>query len=461
MTDMERIVTGYDGSPDSNAALRWAIWEAEARHTELAVCLAWAPHYLAAIGGREVYDLAKQRAEEILEDGLRYAKSSLGPGRVLPLLARSSPAEVLCEQSRTAELVVVGSRGHGGVPGLRLGSVAWQLASRGHGPVVVVRGEWIHPNENACPVVAGTDGSPASLAALTLAFHEAELRNVPLLAVCALADAPGILGGSRQLEEDFNDLMATQEKEHPDVRVIRRVQPGAPREALLAATEHAQLIAVGSRGRGRLDVMNLGSVAQAMLQYAPCPVAVTRPSASGLLFPQPKGVTTVPAASASSAAASSSRPIAAGRPVASANRQAASTFGPIEPAGSRMPRSCAAVARLIGRARAVPYPSMTAGTSVSSNSASAAVACANSAAVRSLSSTASTPCRPPSLPRVTGTPPPPVQMTTAPLAASSLIMSSSTIRTGSGEGTTRRHAAPSRRICQPRSPASRVAVAWS
>jgi nucleotide-binding universal stress UspA family protein len=79
--------------------------------------------------------------------------------------------------------------------------------------------------------------------------------------------------------------MTKQEKAHPDVSVIRQVEPGSPREALLAAAEHAQLLAVGSRGRCGFEAMNLGSVAQAMLNYAPCPVAVTRPSPSELLFP--------------------------------------------------------------------------------------------------------------------------------------------------------------------------------
>lgn len=277
---MQGIVIGYDGSPGSEAALRWAVSEAGARGTELTVCLAWAPHYLAVLSERHVYDQARQRAEEILEGGLQYAKSLLGPDRVLPLLAPSPAAEVLCEQSRTAELVVVGSRGHGGVPGLRLGSVAWQLACHGHGQVVVARGQWVHPNENKEPVVAGTDGSQDSLAALALAFREAELHDVPLVAVCSLADTSGILGGTHQLEKDFSDLMTGLENEYPAVKATRQVEPGSPREALLAAAEHAQLIVVGSRGRGGLDDMNLGSVAQAVLHYAPCPVAVTRAPAS-------------------------------------------------------------------------------------------------------------------------------------------------------------------------------------
>ena len=83
--------------------------------------------------------------------------------------------------------------------------------------------------------------------------------------------------------------------------------------------------------------------------------------------------------------------MAAGLPVASTKRHTASTFGPIDPAGKERARSPAGVARRTGRACGVPYPSMTAATSVSSSSASACSSRASSEAVRSLSTTASTP----------------------------------------------------------------------
>jgi nucleotide-binding universal stress UspA family protein len=71
------------------------------------------------------------------------------------------------------------------------------------------------------------------------------------------------------------------EKEHPDVTVLRQVAQGSPRDALLAAAHEAQLLVVGCRGRGGVRGMNLGSVAQALLHYAPCPVAVIHPPAGG------------------------------------------------------------------------------------------------------------------------------------------------------------------------------------
>jgi nucleotide-binding universal stress UspA family protein len=122
--------------------------------------------------------------------------------------------------------------------------------------------------------VVGADGSPAARAAVTFAFEEAALRDVPLVAVCALADAVGRLGGSRQLEEDFEHLVACESKEHPEVSAVRQVLSGTPRAALLAASADAQMLVLGARGRGGLGNMSLGSVAQTLLQHASCPVGV-------------------------------------------------------------------------------------------------------------------------------------------------------------------------------------------
>jgi nucleotide-binding universal stress UspA family protein len=224
----------------------------------------------------DLCDLARQHGQELLTRGLPYAETVLGPDRVHPDLAAGPAAQVLCERSRAADMVVVGSRGHGELPGLRLGSVSWQVAGHASGPVVVVRGAWRPANQVPGPVVLGADGSPAGQAAITFAFEEAALRVVPLVTVCALADAPCRLGGSRQLEEDFDQALAVAAKEHPDVSVVRQVLPGTPRAALLSAAADAQLLVVGARGRGGFDEMSLGSIAEAVLLYAPGPVAVVR-----------------------------------------------------------------------------------------------------------------------------------------------------------------------------------------
>ena len=268
------IVAGYDGSPDSGQALRWAAREAQARGTTLVVCLAWTPDQIALPTESDLCDLARQHGREILARGLPYAESVLGPGRVHADLAGGSAAHVLCERSRTAEMVVVGCRGYSELRNLQLGSVSWQVAGHACGRVVIVRGELRPANQAPGPVVVGADGSPAAQAAIAFAFEEAALRDAPLVAVCALTDAPGRLGEGRQVEEEFGHLVDYAAKEHPDVAVLRRVLPGTPRAALLTAAADAQLIVVGARGRGGLEGMRLGSVAQAVLHHAPGSVAV-------------------------------------------------------------------------------------------------------------------------------------------------------------------------------------------
>jgi nucleotide-binding universal stress UspA family protein len=127
--------------------------------------------------------------------------------------------------------------------------------------------------------VVGADGSPGAQAAVAFAFEEAALRDVPLVAVCALTDTSGRLGEGHQVREDFEHLMACEAKEHPDATWVRQILAGTPRVALLAASAGAQMLVVGSRGRDGIADMSLGSVAQAVLHHAPCPVGVVRPTA--------------------------------------------------------------------------------------------------------------------------------------------------------------------------------------
>jgi nucleotide-binding universal stress UspA family protein len=276
---LDGVLAGYDGSPGSEHALSWAAREARSRGIVLTVCHAYAPGFAALPGEAGVAGLARQSGERVIADGLRRAKDLVGPGEIRPLLINGQPTAVLCERSHDAAVVVLGSRGRGGMAGMLLGSVSWQVAAHAHCPVVVVRGHWRSAGDYAAgPIVVGTDGSPASDAALGFGFEEAALRGAPLLAVCALADAPGCLGGDLKQQEDVERAITRHEKEHSEVGVQRQVVQGGARAALLAAAHDAQMLVVGSRGRGGIKGMQLGSVSHAVLHHAPCPVAVVRPN---------------------------------------------------------------------------------------------------------------------------------------------------------------------------------------
>jgi nucleotide-binding universal stress UspA family protein len=276
--EAEGVLVGYDGSRGSERALSWAAREARARAVRLTVCHAW------GLGGTPPADedllaLARRRSADILARGVRQAQDAMGTGAVAPLLADGPAAAALCENSGRAAMVVLGSHGAGGgVPGLLVGSVTAQVAAYAAGPVVVERGHW-RPAGGYLPgpVAVGTDGSPVSLAALRFAAEEAALRAAPLLAVSALADSPGALGGDTRLQDDVDSLLCRLEKEHPQVTVLRRIAASTPLAALLAAAQEAQLLVVGRRGLGGVRGMRLGSTGQGALNHACCPVAIVGP----------------------------------------------------------------------------------------------------------------------------------------------------------------------------------------
>jgi nucleotide-binding universal stress UspA family protein len=302
------ILAGYDGSPGSERALGWAVREARSRGTVLTVCHAWAPDSPVPSGEGEAFDRARRAGEQNLAEALRFARNLLSQEKAQPLLAGGPAAYVLCEQSADADMVVVGSRGRGGLPGLLLGSVSQQVCAHASGRVVVVRGHW-QPAAGYAPgpVVVGADGSAAAGAAIAFAAEEAVLRAAPLLAVCALADAPGSLGGAGRMQEAVDREIARWEKEHPELTILRQVTPGQPRTALLDAASEAQLLVVGDRGRGGVRGMLLGSVSQAVLHHAPCPVGVVHPR-RGDGGRRALSVAAVPVPQTSPTSMSSSRP---------------------------------------------------------------------------------------------------------------------------------------------------------
>jgi nucleotide-binding universal stress UspA family protein len=143
VSDWKTIVVGVDGSPDSRKALTWAAAEAADHRAELVVVNVWEHTLLPPAGSvsvseRYVPDPSQATAEELVA----VIKEELGEEpRVLvqPRVKQGSPAKVLIEESGGADLLVVGTRGHGGFAGLVLGSVSQHVAAYAQCPVAVVR----------------------------------------------------------------------------------------------------------------------------------------------------------------------------------------------------------------------------------------------------------------------------------------------------------------------------------
>jgi nucleotide-binding universal stress UspA family protein len=277
MTSVEKqVIAGYDGSPDSEQALDWAAGEASVHKAVLVICHAWQPGPAAPESGA-AFCAAQHCGQQLLTDAMHRAQTGLGCAQIRPLLAAGLPAQVLCDLSSTAAMVVVGARGRDRLAKALLGSVSLQVAAYAGGSVTVVRGQWRPVRDRAvAPVVVGADGSGPAQAAVAFAFEEAARRAAPLRAVCAVADTPGVLGAAHRIEADFDRAIAKYEPDYPEVAVQRLVRQGAPRSALLEAATGAQLLVVGARGRGDMQEMHLGSVSLAVLHHAPCPVSIVR-----------------------------------------------------------------------------------------------------------------------------------------------------------------------------------------
>ena len=132
------IVVGVDGSEQSLAALDWAITEARLRRGEVRLVTAWYyPPLASTVGYGVIDDTFKKDAEQELAKALTdVADAGVA---VTGQVVENSPATALLDAARDADLLIVGSRGHGGFTGLLLGSVSSQVIHHAHCPVLVVR----------------------------------------------------------------------------------------------------------------------------------------------------------------------------------------------------------------------------------------------------------------------------------------------------------------------------------
>ncbi|WP_435971644.1 universal stress protein [Streptomyces sp. Qhu_M48] len=282
------IVAGVDGSPESLAAADWAAREALHRGLPLRLAHAWRwePIDLPLVQDREtqerVADAVLREAETAIAD--RYPELAL-TAEVL----RDAPVAALLGTGERAEMLVIGSRGHGAVTGFLLGSYGQQVIAEATRPVVAVRSRDGEPAEPPTGhVLVGQHGGPEdSAAALGFAFATAAARGASVRAVRAWSLPPlyAYSPASMRLADEAGGLVPYEEKalrealapwreRYPDVPVTEHVELGSAGQVLLSSSGAAQLLVVGRRaGRGALG-SRIGSVAHAALHLAPCPVAV-------------------------------------------------------------------------------------------------------------------------------------------------------------------------------------------
>ena len=280
------ILVGVDGSVASDSAVRFAAREAALHETPLTLfhVVAPVPSWATSSEQAKIAAAWEANARDVIEQARKTAEAAAES--VLPDIRSevtwSAVAPTLIEASSRARMVVVGSNGMGAVGRLVLGSVSDAVLHRARCPVAIIHIDG--PAGTDAPVLVGLDGSPASEGALQLAFDEASRRKVQLVALHAWSDVGvfPILGMDwRDYETKGAQLLAQQlahwQAQFPDVPVQRRLVCDKPAKWLIEESEHAQLVVVGSHGRGGgLSGMLLGSVSSALSHATRTPLIIHR-----------------------------------------------------------------------------------------------------------------------------------------------------------------------------------------
>jgi nucleotide-binding universal stress UspA family protein len=280
------VVVGTDGAEPSTAAVRWAATEAECRRLPLRVV-----HVLDWDWSVSRYDYqgtsfhnAHRLAETTAREAARRA-SDIAPALEIGFqVAVGNPVASLTRLSTSAVLLVVGSRGRGGFPGLRLGSVSRRVTIHAHCPVAVVRGRDAAPRE---PVAVGVGGSGDSDAALEAAFTAAHQHGGSVVAVRSYRPAGHPDGDTMAPEQEITERghlttrLAPWQAKFPDVAVDTLVSTDTAAATLVEASHGTRLVVIGNPTHGLLSGAVLGSTVSPVLHHAHCPVLVVREPRTG------------------------------------------------------------------------------------------------------------------------------------------------------------------------------------
>ncbi|MBG0817831.1 universal stress protein [Planomonospora sp. ID82291] len=278
------VIVGTDGSAAGSAAVEWAADDAARMRAPLRIVFALdrSPYQIPRFSAPEWGDALIRNAERVLAEAEALARGRRPEIEVTTRVVEGAPAVVLRDQAADATEIVIGSRGLGGFAGAVLGSVSMHVAGHARGPVVVVHDG---PRTAHGEVVVGIDDSPECDPALAYAFEQAALRGAGLRAVYAWqlpvhVYAPEIVYDMDEIRRAQHEVAAAKleswRETYPQVKVVEDVRPGHPVEALTAASEQADLVVVGSHGRGALGSLALGSVSRGVLHHVRGAVAVVR-----------------------------------------------------------------------------------------------------------------------------------------------------------------------------------------
>ncbi|WP_280234894.1 universal stress protein [Nocardia cyriacigeorgica] len=289
------VVVGIDGSAGALVAVRWAARFAAERGRGLRLAhgmeLVGTAKLVSTAGGvtSSLLEALKENSRHLLDRAEQVAVEEAPELSVTTRVSVGSAGALLIEQSAEVYVVVLGATGNVGILG-HIGSTLLAVVSRAHGPVIVVRADAAGAVRTTGPVVVGVDGSPVSEAAVAAAFAEASVRRTDLVAIHVHNDRRLESEQLRRLlpedevetagQEVLGERLAGWQEKYPDVAVTRKTYIDNPTERLREWSDTAQLVVVGSRGRGGFAGLLLGSTSNSLVQHAGCPVMVVRPEDS-------------------------------------------------------------------------------------------------------------------------------------------------------------------------------------
>lgn len=281
------VVVGYDGTANGRTAVLVAAREAGRRDRPLRIVTVVEPTTVGVLPRARYGEGAIGAAAEMLAVATEIVRAIRPPTIHDSEVAFGDPVTELVARSLGAELLVVGRGQASPVRTALFGSVAMGVMAEANCPVLVV-GESAGDQADGGAVVVGVDGHPESAEALEVAFAEASLCGATLVAVHAwhlpTSAGPGdmlpLVYAPEELERDetsmLHDAVRPFRERYPSVPVKEIAAEAPALRALLDAAVGARMLVVGSRGRGPLKGLLLGSLGQSAVRHAEVPVLIAR-----------------------------------------------------------------------------------------------------------------------------------------------------------------------------------------
>ncbi|GHA03017.1 universal stress protein [Streptomyces purpurascens] len=297
---MTRTITvGLDGSPESRAAAEWAAREAKLRGLPVKILHVWEPvpepMAQAPLLGAETHQHWSEKIPRDSAEGLRLRHPGV---EVTAEHLAGRPSEMLCEATKGAELLVLGSRGLSGIGGFLVGSVGQAVVAHAECRVVLVRAGEQAADEHEMdpagipsaatryrPVVLGVDIDNLDASVIEFAFDAAARRDTGLRAVHGWSLPPNYMDGpttdlarydqiARWHASALAGALSLWRQKYPSVEVAEESPSGSPAGRLIDASHRASLVVVGRRISRHPFGVHIGPVTHAVLHHATAPVAV-------------------------------------------------------------------------------------------------------------------------------------------------------------------------------------------